>query len=158
MGEIGVNIFILDNDENISVIYHPDKHIIKMPLEGTQLLCSALHRTGKAFSWIYKPSHMQHPCSLWAAESLSNWLWLQRYVILMGKEYTYRYGREHKSVELAKVLPIPLLPDLGLTPFVKAVPEEFKRLQVVEAYRQYFIRDKQHLKSYTKRQIPYWWT
>ena len=40
----------------------------------------------------------------------------------MGKEYTYRYGKEHKSVELAKVLPIPLLPDLGLTPFVKAVP------------------------------------
>lgn len=152
-----MNIFILDDDEFTSVIYHPDKHIVKMPLEGTQLLCSTLHRTGEAEDWIYKPSHLNHPCSLWASESLSNWLWLQRYVILMGNEYTYRYRKKHKSVELAKILPIPSVPDLGLTPFIKAVPAEFKELPVVEAYRQYFIRDKQHIKKYTGRQIPYWW-
>lgn len=152
-----MNIFILDPDKRLSVTYHPDKHIVKMPLEGAQLLCSTLYRTGEAKEWMYEPTHMNHPCSLWVAHSLSNWLWLQDYVVLMGKEYTYRYGKYHKSAELAEVLDKPSIPDIGLTQFIKAVPEEFKSLPVVEAYRQYFIRDKQHLKRYTRRPIPDWW-
>lgn len=152
-----MNIFILDSDKQLSVIYHPDKHIVKMPLEATQLLCNALHETGLSLSWIYKNTHTKHPCSIWARESISNWRWLREYVLMMGAEYTYRYGKSHKSVELAKVLPEPNIQDLGLTPFVKAVPIEFKSLPVVDAYRQYFIRDKQHLKQYTKRNIPNWW-
>ena len=152
-----MNIFILDSDMVLSVTYHPDRHIVKMPLEGTQLLCSTLHRTGEAFDWMYKPTHMNHPCSLWVAESLSNWLWLQKYVVLMGREYSYRYGKNNKSAELAAILDKPNIPDLGITPFAKAVPQEFKELPVVEAYRKYFIHYKQHLKQYTKRQVPYWW-
>ena len=41
-----MNIFILDDDEFTSVIYHPDKHIVKMPLEGTQLLCRSMQFMG----------------------------------------------------------------------------------------------------------------
>lgn len=152
-----MNIFILDSDKRLSVTYHPDKHIVKMPLEATQLLCNVFHRTGEAFDWMYKPTHMNHPCSLWVAESLSNWIWLRDYVLLMGKEYTYRYGKYHKSAELAAVLDKPSIEDKGITPFAKAVPKEFKDLSVIEAYRAYFIRDKQHLKSYTHRPIPDWW-
>lgn len=152
-----MNIFILDPDIKLSVVYHPDRHIVKMPLEATQLLCNTFHKIGDAYDWMYKPTHMHHPCSLWVNESLSNWIWLRDYTILMGREYTYRYGKYHKSAELAAILDMPNIPDIGLTPFAKAVPQEFKGLPVVEAYRQYFIRDKQHLKSYTKREIPYWW-
>ena len=154
---VAMNIFILDSDKRLSVTYHPDKHIVKMPLEGTQLLCNAIHVSGGARDWMYKPTHLNHPCSLWAMESLSNWLWLQDYIILMGREYTYRYGKYHKSAELAAILDKPNIPDKGITEFAKAVPEEFKSLPVVEAYRQYFIRDKQHLKQYTHRKIPDWW-
>ncbi len=152
-----MNVFILDEDAQQSVIYHPDKHIVKMPLEATQLLCSVLHYTNEAPSWIYKPTHTKHPCAIWAMESLSNWVWLREYTILLGKEYTYRYNKTHKSVELAKRLPLPTIPDIGQTPFVKCVPEEFRSLYVVDAYRQYFIRYKQHLKQYTRRDIPDWW-
>lgn len=152
-----MNVFILDEDKKQSVIYHPDKHIVKMPLEGTQLLCSVLHYTNEAPDWVYKPTHTKHPCAIWAMDSLDNWLWLQDYVILMGAEYTYRYGKTHKSVELAKKLPKPTIDSKGLTPFVKCVPEELRSLSVVEAYRQYFIDYKQHLKQYTKRSIPTWW-
>ena len=45
----------------------------------------------------------------------------------------------------------------GLTPFVKCVPEEFRGLDVVSAYRMYFINYKNDLKKYTKRDTPDWW-
>ena len=154
-----MNIFILDNDRRLSIQYHTDKHIVKIPLEGAQLLCSTLHFTGQAPSWIYKYTHKNNPCSVWARESLSNWLWLQEYVILMGEEYQHRYGswKTHSSCEVAKNLPRPNIPDKGITPFVKAVPAEFKHLPTVEAYREYFKAYKNHIKKYTNRPVPYWW-
>ena len=36
-----MNIFILDYSPKLSAQYHPDRHIVKMPLEAVQLLCSA---------------------------------------------------------------------------------------------------------------------
>lgn len=152
-----MNIFILDENPIASVIYHTDKHIVKMPVEGTQLLCNTLHYTGEAPEWAYKKININHPCSVWARESLSNWEWLRDYVILMGREYTFRYRRSHSSIEVAKCLPTPSIEDKGLTPFHKAVPEQFKGLPVVEAYREYFKQYKNHIKQYTNRTIPYWW-
>lgn len=157
-----MNIFILDKNKRKSVEYHTDKHIVKMPLEATQLLCNAYYYTqefDKYSDFIYKPTHLKHQCSLWVSESLSNWLWLQDYVILMGYEYTYRYGKLHRSVQLAKVLPKPNLKDQGLTEFKLCMPEDVKvPKDAVESYRNYFIKYKQHLKQYTKRSIPDWFT
>lgn len=152
-----MNIFILDSDIEKSVIYHPDKHIVKMPIEATQLLCNTLYFTGQWEDWMYKPTHLNHPCSIWARTSLDNWLWLRGYVLELGKEYTFRYSKTHKSVELCKKLIYPNLEELCLTPFVKCVSNEFLYLDVVEAYREYFISEKSHLKKYTKREIPDWW-
>ena len=155
-----MNIFILDENKRKSVEYHTDKHIIKMPLEATQLLCNAYYYTqesGKYSDFIYKPTHLKHQCSSWVSESLSNWLWLQDYIILIGYEYTYRYGKLHRSVQLAKVLPKPDLKDRGLTEFKLCMPEDVKiPKDVVGSYRNYFIKYKQHLKQYTKRSIPDW--
>jgi len=152
-----MNVFILDEDMRKSVIYHPDKHIVKMPIESAQLLSNAFYLTGNMPKKVYRPSHLNHPINKWVCESLNNWLWLAEYTLLMGDEYTFRYGKRHQSVEMVKKFTIPELPILGMTPFVKCVPQEFKHLDVVEAYRQYFIRDKKHLKKYTKRDIPEWW-
>ena len=152
-----MNVFILDEDMRKSVIYHTDKHIVKMPIESTQILCTVLHQQGIAPDWAYKPTHQSHPCVKWASESLDNWHWLREYTLLLGKEYTYRYGREHKSITTAQWLPEPDLPKIGLTPFAKCVPEEFKNLSVVEAYRKYFVKYKNHIKQYTGRPVPYWW-
>ena len=154
-----MNIFILDMDMIKSIQYLPDKHVVKMPLESTQLLCGAYYTLGQSTgkTGIYKATHLKHPCSVWTAESLDNWLWLQEYTLKLGEEYTYRYGKKHKSVELAKSLIAPDMESLGLTEFAKAVPEEFKDLDVVDAYRQYFIKYKNHIKTYTNRDIPSWW-
>lgn len=152
-----LNIFILDENPILSVVYHTDKHIVKMPIESTQILCTVLHMQGLAPEWAYKPTHQSHPCVKWAAKSLDNWEWLKEYTLLMGKEYTYRYHKYHSSIEVAKWLPEPELPRLGLTPFAKCVPVEFRVLPVVDAYRQYFIKYKNHIRRYTNRDIPPWW-
>lgn len=114
-----MNIFILDKDPTLSVIYHTDKHIVKMPIESTQILCTVLHNTHQAPDWAYKPTHKSHPCVQWASESLDNWRWLRNYALLLGNEYTYRYDKQHKSITIAQWLPEPNIPSIGLTPFAK---------------------------------------
>ena len=37
-----MNLFFLDNDLDKCAEYHVDKHIVKMPLEAAQLLCTAM--------------------------------------------------------------------------------------------------------------------
>lgn len=152
-----MNIFILDENPIKSVQYHTDKHIVKMPIESTQILCTILHMTNQAPHFAYKPTHQTHPCVKWASESLDNWFWLKEYTLLLGEEYTYRYNKTHKSILIAQQLPEPTLPKIGLTPFAKCVPVEFKHLDIIEAYREYFRHYKNHIKQYTKREIPYWW-
>tara|TARA_R110000737_G_C14249644_1_gene426385 strand:+ start:360 stop:569 length:210 start_codon:yes stop_codon:yes gene_type:complete len=34
------------------------------------------------------------------------------------------------------------MPEIGLTPFAQAMPDEYKREDVVEAYRAYYMGDK----------------
>lgn len=152
-----MNIFILDYDIKQSVIYHPNKHIVKIPLEGTQILCSVLYLSGEWVNGMYKPTHLRHPCVLWAMESLDNWLWLRDYVNELGIEYQYRYGKIHKSIELANKLPIPNISSKGLSNFVKCVPLKYINDDVVESYREYFKHEKGYLREYKNREVPYWW-
>jgi hypothetical protein len=42
-----MNIFILDRDLVKSAQAHVDRHIVKMPLETAQLLCTARHELGE---------------------------------------------------------------------------------------------------------------
>ena len=37
-----MNLFYLDEDMDKCAEYHVDKHIVKMPLEAAQLLCTAI--------------------------------------------------------------------------------------------------------------------
>ena len=152
-----MNIFVLDKNLKQSVIYHPNKHIVKMPIEGTQMLCSVLYLSGNWEDWMYKPTHLSHPCTQWVYTSLDNWVWLREYVVELGREYTYRYGKIHKSVELAKRLPMPNIELKGLLEFVKCMPSEYIVDSVVESYRNYFKGEKESLKEYKNREVPNWW-
>ena len=152
-----MNIFILDKDLKQSVIYHPNKHIVKMPIEGTQMLCNVFYLNGLWENWMYRPTHLSHPCTQWVYSSLDNWIWLREYVIELGLEYTYRYNKVHKSVELAKRLSIPNIESKGLLPFVKCMPLEYIVDDIVESYRNYFKGEKENLKEYKNREVPNWW-
>ena len=121
-----------------------DRHCIKMILETAQLLCTVSHEYG--YNAPYKPTHVNHPCTLWIKESKQNWVWLQEYGMHLCKEYTHRYGRTHKSESIIRSLPTPLLPDLELTPFVQAMPEEYRcENNPVKAYRTYYLKGKTYM-------------
>jgi phage-related protein len=71
-----MNIFILDKDPKKIAMYHNDKHVVKMIVETAQLLCTAHHVSGTNGDIPYRKTHQNHPCSIWARESIENYNWL----------------------------------------------------------------------------------
>jgi hypothetical protein len=91
-----MNIFFLDENPTLSAQYHVDKHVVKMILETAQLLCSVHHTTPQVTPQVpYKLSHKNHPCAVWARQSLSNYLYLCELGLELGKEYTHRLSLIH---------------------------------------------------------------
>jgi hypothetical protein len=152
-----MNIFVLDHDIDTCAKYHVDKHVVKMILESAQLLSTAVRLSGIDVG--YKATHSNHPCSIWTRQSLSNWIWLKDLTDKLNTEYMYRYGKTnaHKSHGVAMSLPNPNIPDIGLTPFALAMPDEFKNNDPVKSYRDYYINCKKHIAVWSKRPIPEWW-
>ena len=154
-----MNIFFLDENPKLNAKYHNNSHCIKMILETAQLLCSVHHVTEQVTHQVpYKLSHKNHPCSIWARESLSNYLYLCELGLELGKEYTHRYGKRHKSIDVIEwcIVNKPNIPDIGFTTPVMAMPDEFKVDSVVESYRNYYMGAKSNLASWKNREKPFW--
>lgn len=153
-----MNIFILDEDFSINVSYYVNCHVNKMLIEYSQLLCNAHHFSGSTLNIPYKPCFKNHPCTKWARNSLSNYIWLIKLATELSKEYTYRYNKIHscqKVIDWA-INNIPNIPDIGLTEFVMAMPDEYKTTNIIQSYRNYYNGAKQHLFAWKNREIPYW--
>jgi hypothetical protein len=150
-----VNIFVLDENTSMAAQYHTDKHVVKMILEGAQMLSSVVRKTGVDAG--YKLTHKNHPCTLWAGQSLSNWRWLRDLTYELHNEWKFRFGhnKSHKSILMLDNLPEPAIIDTGLTKFALAMPDECKSPDVVESYQRYYREHKSHLFKWTKRKVPY---
>lgn len=147
----------MDENQKICAEYHIDKHIVKMPLETAQMLCTALLFHGQEAK--YKAVHKKHPCTLWAATTRTNFMWLAVLGLELCREFSFRYEKEHSCkkviedcAEKAKAIP-----EGQLTAFAQAMPVEYKRHSAVEAYREYYIGAKHGFASWKKRNIPFWW-
>ncbi len=152
-----MNIFFLDADTKKCAEYHVDKHVVKMAVESTQILCSAYYFTGEAEFSPYKLTHGNHPCCVWARTSLSNWLWLKSLALSLCAEYTYRYGKVHKCEAVINSLKTPALPDIGFTKVVCAMDEEYIISDdPIVNYRNYYKYGKSHLLNYKGRNPPEW--
>jgi len=146
-----VNIFALHTDPEIAAIFHCDKHIVKMPLETAQMLCT-IYGAGAP----YKPTHANHPCTVWARASTSNYSWLWQLGISLSEEYTYRYGKTHKCQAIIESLSEPpaSVPVGERTPFAQAMPPECQHTDAVLAYQRYYAAHKQHLAAWKFRPKP----
>lgn len=145
-----MNIFILNKDPEIAAKDLCDKHIVKMCLETAQMLSTI--KGGP-----YKPTHHNHPCTVWAKYSRDNYLWLYRHGMAIGDEYNFRFSKTHKCTEVIHTLKEPPkgIPELGVTTFAQAMPIEYKQEDAVEAYRDYYMSKLSFL-EWTKRDIPEW--
>jgi len=151
-----INIFILHTDPAKAARDHCDRHVVKMMLETAQLLCS-VHEPGEA---PYRRTHYNHPCSVWTRASRQNYDWLVRLGLALADEYAVRYGKVHKSravVEWAEQH-VPDLSGTGQTPFVLAMPEEYKGDCPVRAYRAYYRAEKGWARWDRAGNVPEWFT
>jgi len=156
-----MNIFVLDRDVKKCAKYHNDKHVVKMILESAQLLCGVHHMVEENTDEVpYRLSHKNHPCSIWARENISNYLWLCELGLELCKEYSYRYGKRHKSQDVIEwcLTNTPSLPEEDFTEPPKAMPDEYKVEDVVQSYRNYYCGDKKYFSKWKNRDIPYWFS
>lgn len=183
-----MNIFVLDKSPKISAEFHCDKHVVKMILESGQMLCAShwLHLLNEYYpgkkeefkrvkdmqKWLienipkekqppWKLSHINHPCTIWTNNSLSNYFWHHELSKSLCVEYTKRYGRVHSSEIiidwLGKNKPVKMT-DKGLTQFVICMKEEYKISEdPVLCYRNYYIKDKSRFAKWKLNNQPYWW-
>ena len=150
-----MNIFVLDKNPHVAAMYACDKHVVKMILESAQMLCS-VHPEGTA---PYKRGFYNHPCTKWVRASSENYDWLIEHARALCTEYTRRYGKVHKSEQVIDWCDAnrPELPDVGLTPFAQAMPEQYRNSDTVKAYRAYYKGEKAKFATW-KTQRPSWWT
>jgi hypothetical protein len=156
-----MNIFFLDLDVVKCAEYHNDKHCVKMILEYAQLLSTAHHLHPLPDfdpTSVYKKTHVNHPCAVWARASTGNYEYLLKLLIALFDEYTDRYGKSHATMRL--------LPQLRLTPNLKinrvnrppcCMPDECKLTEgVVASYRNYYMTHKRHIATW-RNGTPDWW-
>jgi hypothetical protein len=167
-----MNIFVLDESPIISAQMQCDKHIVKMPLETAQMLCSVWHRYGSADRVPYKEAHRNHPCTLWAGNDAHNYDWLWHHGMELCFEYTRRYNNIHKCQAVIMDLAID---NVGFAfehmsrqgqPHPQAMPDIYKEqdgffppeVATVRAYRQYYVNEKKDIAKWEKsRPMPDWY-
>lgn len=156
-----MNVFTLDLDPRTAATMHVDKHVVKMPLESAQMLSTALRSVGIDDARLYRATHRRHPCTLWAAATRSNFMWLIDLGLALCDEHRHRYpaSRPHKSrtvIEVAREY-VDALPGGELTPHAQAMPDACKVPgDAVAAYRRYYVAEKMRFASYRGRAWPTW--
>lgn len=162
-----MNLFILDNDKELSAIYHTDKHIVKMPTETAQMISFLYHdkelwnKDIPSCIMGFSKAHYKHPCTIWIKESRANFEYACRFGLELYKEYQFRYNKPDKHQRARDIFEFalnnpPNLSSKGLTPFAQAMDVQYLKFTCpIENYREYYRVGKQHLHKWTKRDIPY---
>jgi hypothetical protein len=156
-----MNIFVLSLSPILCAQMHLDKHVVKMITEYGQLLSTCHHMMNSCPpEGLFKRCFHKHPCSIWLRESANNYKWLYNLFVHLCKEYTYRYGKVHKTdIRLKNVLnQIPdLLPEVTMTKFKLAMPDNVKLDNPILAYHNYYRLNKRHIADWTGREVPYFY-
>ena len=148
-----MNIFAVDEDPALAAFSLPDKYIVKMPVETTQMIALVFskwyHGNGPVLKADNQPYNVEkgafrnHPCTKWAAESADNLQWLFQHGISLCQEYTERFGKKHaceRSIRMAALTQMENGCPEQHTPFVRAMPDQLKydnTIDTVTAYRKY---------------------
>lgn len=151
-----MNIFVLDQHPETAAKMQHDKHVVKMVLESTQMLCSAFDVIHKP---PYKRAYFNHPCTIWARTSEDNYRWLLLHGLSLAYEYKHRYNKTHASQKVLgwcwnNYKSLIEFPQSGLTKHVTAMPDKYKEDDAVASYIKYYIGEKLTGAKYTNRVMP----
>lgn len=152
-----MNIFYFTYNIVLNSKLLDDKRLVKMILETTQLLSNSLYLHGE--NSPYKPTHLKHPCTIWAAKSSGNWNWLKNYGLALAKEYTNRYGKIHKCEGIIINMECPQIIDNKFYEPTQCMPNQYKCTKSTRAYMKYYIGEKfnsSYFKHCDKRIFNFW--
>lgn len=169
-----MNIFFTDRYPEVAAVHLDDLRLNKMILETAQILCVAYRHLfpfeAQTYDKIlYKVSHQNHPCSIWARKNHFNYYWLVKYLYYINKERLRRFNKEHKSYkqlwDIFISAPIAIneadfraycVHDLN---FTSNCTSQFKDLPIFDAYKAYLRYKWTNYKrapKWTNALIPYW--
>jgi hypothetical protein len=154
-----MNIFYLDENPKLAATMLCDQHIRKMQIESAQMCCTAHWETGGDAP--YKRAHKNHPSTIWTRQSIQHYRWLIAHGLEICNEFTIRYGKPHKTQTVLEWCRDnePNLPDNGFTSPPQCMPEEFKMENTIEAYKNFYIKDKVGIKKLDWKKLnnrPFW--
>ena len=161
-----MNIFVLNNDPAIAARDMCDKHVVKMIVEGCQMLSTNHRLSGSPTVYtvpmnLYKQAFANHPCTVWARQTKENYMWLADHTLELCHEYTRRYNRVHScedmSVWFSKYYPL-RTPDGDLTSFAQAMPDQYRNEDAVVAYRKYYLGEKARFAKWKNGIVPAWYS
>ena len=157
-----MNIFYLDKDPREISEMQCDKHCVKMILESAHMLSTA-HRILDGDEYadkhkLYKATHKNHPSTVWTRASSGNYNWHFDLFKAMLGEYTFRYGKLHKCMDLFRSLENwpTNIPRKKFTSPPQCMPEEYKCEDTVQAYRNYYMGEKSGFAKWKAREVPTW--
>jgi hypothetical protein len=111
------------------------------------MCCTAHWETGGTAP--YKRAHKNHPSTIWTRQSIQHYRWLVKHGLEICSEFEKRYGKVHatKQVLLWCQDNEPSLPNNEFTEPPQCMPEEFRKENTVEAYKNFYINDKVKVKQ-----------
>lgn len=96
-----MNIFASSFDPVESAIALDDRRLIKMVLESAQLMSTAVRVVDGNYTadklGLYKATHANHPCSVWARSNVNAYVWLGEHADALVAEYGRRFKKVHAS-------------------------------------------------------------
>ena len=161
-----MNRFIINYSPDLIARDLCDKHVVKMPLEEAQMLCTVVRKYDPDFADrhnLYKAVHQKHPCTIWAGQSRANYNYAFTLWDYMCTEYTHRYGKHHASQRLFDALSdgIMCVPEGDLTPHPECFSEHTDlksgNAWPLESYRKFYMTKQRRFKMvWTNRPVPDW--
>lgn len=154
-----MNIFAVHPNPKISARQLCDQHVVKMALESAQLLCNVRH--GQHLPAPYRPFNPQHPCSIWAGESLENYEWLLDHALELCHEFERRFGKIHgcqKPIEFCSSHRGQLrFSHVGQTDFRQCMPQIYQcEGDAIQAYQNYYRGEKLRFARWNYSAKPEW--
>lgn len=140
-----------------------NRHVVKMALETAQILSTVAHAHDVPFAGRYRPTHRHHPCTVRCLDLDDYVRWTAAHGLALGREYTYRYGKRHRSaVVIASAidaLELDVEAPFSVADWPLAMPDEHKQPCPHASYRSYLARkyaDWPRPAAWTVRQRPGW--
>ena len=166
-----MNLFLLSWDPQECAQLHCDKHVVKMILELVQMLYTAWQinndsdvpesaplckSTGN--HGYKKLSNANHPMAKWVRESKWNYIFTVKLAAHLAFEYNYRYSKFHSCDKhiLWLASNIPKFEKRKKTQIPQCMPDEYKAICPIQAYKNYYIGEKARFAKWSKRSVPNW--